>query len=129
MNTEYRPGSCNIGRAERRVRYGVGAASFLVAAALVVAVPLVSLPDGVLLLTILPLIGGFLGYYQGREGFCVRYAVAGVYNVGDRLGERDRVSDPEAMVRDRRQARSLIARSVVSAGVVTVVVYVLVPLF
>lgn len=128
VSAEYQPGACNIGTAERRARYGVGAAGFLVAAGLVVAVTVLSLPDWVLLLAALPLFGGFVGYYQGRAGFCVRYALAGVYNVGDRLGDRERVADAEASARDRRAARSLIARSAVSAGLVTAVLYWLVPL-
>lgn len=128
MSTEYEPGACNIGPAERRVRYGFGAAGFLVAAALVVAVPVLTLPRWVLLLAFLPLFGGFVGYSQGRAGFCVRYALAGVYNVGDRLGDRDRVADAEAVRRDRRAAWALLARAAAAAGLVTVVVYVLVPL-
>lgn len=125
MSVEYEPGACNIGRAERRVRYGVGAAGFLGATALAVAVPVLALPRWVLLLASVPLFGGFVGFYQGRAGFCVRYAVAGVYNVGDRVGERERVADPEAIRRDRREARSLLARSALSAGVLTLVVYLL----
>lgn len=128
MTAEYEPGACNIGTAERRVRYGLGAASFLAAAALVVTVPVFAWPRWVLLLTVLPWFGGFVGYYQGRAGFCVRYAMSGVYNVGDRLGDHHRVTDAVAASRDRREALSLLARASVSAAVVTLVVYVLVPL-
>lgn len=128
MTVEYEPGACNIGAAERRVRYSFGAASFLAAAALVVAVPVFALPRWVLLLTALPWFAGFVGYYQGRAGFCVRYAMSGVYNVSDRLGDRHRVSDAEAAGQDRREAWTLLARAAVSAGVVTLVGYVLVPL-
>lgn len=128
MTAEYEAGACNIGTAERRVRYGLGAASFLAAAALVVAVPVFAWPRWVLLLTALPWFGGFVGYYQGRAGFCVRYAMSGVYNVSDRLGDHHRVTDTVAASRDRREAWSLLARAAVSAGVVTLVVYVLVPL-
>lgn len=123
VSVEYQPGVCNIGSTERRVRYGLGAAGFLVAGALVVAVPVLSIPRWVHLLSSLPLFGGFVGYYQGRAGFCVRYAIEGVYNVGDRVGDRRRVADREAARRDRRQARRLLARSAVSAGVVTVGIY------
>jgi hypothetical protein len=122
VSGEYEPGACNIGRTERRVRFGVGAAGFLVAAAFVVAVPVLSLPRWALLLASVPLFGGFVGYFQGRAGFCVRYAMAGVYNVGEGIGKRERVADPEAIRRDRGTARALLARSAVSAGVLTLVV-------
>lgn len=127
MSVEYQPGVCNIGSAERRVRYGFGVAGFLVAGTVVVAVAVLSLPRWILLLSGLPLFVGFVGYYQGRAGFCVRYAMEGVYNVGDRLGDRERVADRAAAQRDRRQARRLLARSAVSAGVVTLAVYLLIP--
>lgn len=128
MNAEYEPGACNIGSAERRVRYGLGAAGFLATAGLVVAVSVLAIPRWTLLLTALPLFGGFVGYYQGRAGFCVRYGLSGVYNVSDRLGDHHRVTDAEAASRDRREAWSLLARAAVSAGAVTLVIYLLVPL-
>lgn len=128
VSGEYEPGACNIGRTERRVRFGVGAAGFLVGAAFVVAVPVLGLPRWVLMLASIPLFGGFVGYYQGRASFCVRYAMAGVYNVGDGVGERERVADPAAIRRDRREARALLARSAVSAGMLTLAVYLLVSL-
>lgn len=123
VSVEYQPGACNIGSAERRVRYVVGAAGFLVAAGLAVAVPVLSLPRWALLGTGPPLFGGFVGYYQGRAGFCVRYAMEGVYNVGDRVGERARIEDPDAVSRDRRAARRLLGRSALSAGAVTLAIY------
>lgn len=127
MSTEYRPGLCNIGPAERRVRYVVGAVSFLIAAGLIVAVLVLSLPRWVLLLTALPLFGGFIGYYQGRAAFCVRFALSGVYNVGADLGDRRPVSAAAAARRDRRRAVSLIARAGGGAIIGAIAVYVIVP--
>lgn len=128
VSVEYEPGTCNIGKPERRVRYGVGAAGFLVAIALVVGVTVLSLSSWVLLTTSLPLFGGFVGYYQGRSGFCAGYALEGVYNVGDRVGERERIADAEATSRDRRAARSLLVRSAVSAVAGTLGIYLVVPI-
>lgn len=127
MGTEYRPGVCNIGRDERRVRYGFGAVGFLVAAVLVGAVPILSLPRWWLLVSVVPLFAGFVGYYQGREAFCVRYAVAGVYNVADGLGPPKPVEDDEAARRDRRRARRLLVRAAVAALAVAVAAYLVVP--
>lgn len=123
MRVEYEPGGCNIGTAERRVRYGLGFVGFVAAAVLVGAVLVLAWPRWVLLLMALPLFAGFVGYAQGRAGFCVRYAAAGVYNVGDGLGEVDRVTDAAATTRDRRQARTLLVRSALATAVVTLAVY------
>lgn len=128
MSVEYQPGSCNIGRAERRVRYGFGALGFAAAGALVAAVVALSWPRWVLLAGVVPLFGGFIGVAQGRESFCVRYAVAGVYNVEDRLGERTAVGDADAAHTDRRRARRLTARSAVAAVAVAVGLYLVVPI-
>ena len=127
MTAEYEPGVCNIGRAERRARYGFGAVGFGAAAALVAAIPVLSLPDPWLLSSAVPLFGGFIGYYQGRRGFCVRFAMAGVYNVGDDLGPRTEVADAEAARRDRRRAQQLVLRAAVSAAAVAVGAFLVVP--
>lgn len=127
VSTDYQPGACNIGRAEQRVRYGVGAIGFVASAAVVAAAVVLSWPRWVLLATALPLFAGFVGYYQGREKFCVRYAYEGVYNVSDRLGERDTVPDDRTAEADRRHARSLVARAGVAAVAVAVVAYLAIP--
>lgn len=127
MTAEYRPGVCNIGRAEQRLRYGFAAIAFLAAGALVLGVGLSVIPESALLLAVAPLFGGFVSYYQGREAFCVGYAVAGIYNVTDRVGEHGEVSDSESKRLDRRHALSLLARSAVLAVGVTILLYLIVP--
>lgn len=127
MSGEYRPGGCNIGEGERRLRYRVGAASVVAAVAVVGLVVAFSWPRWILLVTVVPLFGGFLGYYQGREAFCVRFAMAGVYNVGRDRGATTEVEDTEAARADRRKARWLTAKAGGLAILTTVVVYGLVP--
>lgn len=127
MTTEYRPGACNLGQTERRVRYGFAVVSFLLAAALVLAAILETLPRWALLVTAAPLFGGFISYLQGREGFCVGYAVAGIYNVSDTVGEHGAVTDEDAVRRDRHNALSLLTRAAVPAIVVPLLLYVFLP--
>lgn len=127
MTTEYRPGTCNIGQRERRVRYGFAVVGFAIAAAFVIAVVLNTLPRWALILTAAPLFGGFVSYFQGRESFCVGYAFAGIYNVGDSVGDHASVSNDDAIRRDRRNALSLLARAAVPAVVVTLLLYVFLP--
>ncbi|HSW41197.1 MAG TPA: hypothetical protein VLM76_01665, partial [Patescibacteria group bacterium] len=79
---EYRPGACNIGRAEiaRRRRagvFGLGAAGVLAAALL-----LVDAPAAARWLVALPLAGGAVGLLQARFRFCAAFGLAGVRNFG-----------------------------------------------
>lgn len=127
MTTEYQPGVCNIGQTERRLRYGFAVVGFLIAAALTYAVTLSSVPRWVLLLTAAPLFGGFVSYFQARRSFCVGYAVAGIHNVGDSVGEHAEVTDEDAIRRDRRNALALLGRAAVPAIAVSLLLYVFLP--
>lgn len=127
MSTEYQPGVCNIGAAERRRRYAVAVVGFLAAAVTVIAVLVYDLPSWLLLATIAPLFAGFVGYYQGRHQFCIGFALAGVQNVGETAGETEAVEDASASRADRREAVVLLGRSFLSAVLLGVAVYLLVP--
>lgn len=127
MSTEYQPGVCNIGAAERRRRYAGALIGFLAAGGLAAAVLFWDLPQWMLLVTIAPLFGGFVGYYQGRHQFCVGYAFAGVQNVGETAGDTTAITDSEAAQADRREALVLLVRAFLSATLVGVAVYLLVP--
>lgn len=127
MSREYRPGTCNIGSAERQRRFRIGWVSFLVAAVYTVVAVMSSWPRWTLLLAVVPWFGGFLGYLQGRRAFCIGFAMRGVYNVGDAVGTETPVEDPEAVQADRREARRLTVVAVVAATVVTGLIYVLAP--
>lgn len=100
--TEYRPGVCNIGRAERRKRYVLGTSAF--AAAIIgvwrngIATPLEAV--GILVLLFI----GFEGIYQGRTGFCAAFGHAGIYDVSENGKEPDQVRDPKARRKDQRRA-------------------------
>ena len=121
----YRPGACNIGRAERRKRYAVGVLGFLFAAAVVAVVVAVALPPAALLSTALPLFGGFLGYLQGRRRFCVAFARAGVYDTSEEGGERREVTDPDDHDRDTTAARTLYRDAALAAAATAIVLYAL----
>lgn len=121
---EYQPGVCNIGGAERRKRYAVGAAGFVAAAVTIKAVETLALPSWALLAAALPTFAGFLGVYQARLGFCVGFAAQGVYDVSDDGGEKREVADDAARAADRRRSRRIYAYSAVSTLAVTALVYI-----
>ncbi|MFB6254112.1 MAG: hypothetical protein ABEI06_05855 [Halobacteriaceae archaeon] len=123
MSGKYKPGACNIGQPERQMRYAFGILSFIIAAGFVIAVIVFSFPRWSLLLSAIPLFGGVLGYFQGKKGFCVRYAMAGKYNISQQLGAQESVSDEEAMQEDRRQAKILLIRAAFTATTVAIVIF------
>lgn len=119
----YRPGVCNIGRAERRKRYILGFSGF--AAALVgvwrtgIATPLEA--AGILVLLFM----GFEGVYQGRTGFCAAFGHIGIYDVSESGKAPDEVHDPEARQQDRQRALRMHLSAAGAAIVSTAVLLVL----
>jgi MFS family permease len=120
--TEYQPGACNIGHAERRRRYLTGVAGFAAAALLVAAVATVHADRAWLLAAVAPLFVGFLGVLQARARFCVGFAMAGVFDVSA-SGER-RQPAPEAGQRaDRKRAIVLSVKALAAATVGALALY------
>lgn len=120
--TEYQPGACNIGHAERRKRYLTGVAGFAAAALLVAAVATVHADRAWLLAAVAPLFVGVLGVLQARARFCVGFAMAGVFDVSA-SGER-RQPAPEAGQRaDRKRAIVLSVKALAAATVGALALY------
>ncbi|NIB98242.1 hypothetical protein [Halobacterium sp. R2-5] len=119
---EYQPGACNIGHAERRRRYLTGVIGFAATALLVAAVATLQTPPVWLLATVAPLFVGFLGVLQARAGFCVGFAMAGVYDVSDDGGNRH--TAPEAGQRaDRKRAIVLPVQALALATAAALALY------
>jgi uncharacterized membrane protein (DUF485 family) len=85
--TEYQPGVCNIGEAEQRKRYALGALASLATLALVVGVVAFRYPTWYLLASVVPLVGVAEGLVQARFDFCAGFALAGIYDVSADGGE------------------------------------------
>jgi hypothetical protein len=120
---EYQPGVCNIGEAEQRRRYALGALAALATLALVVGVVSFQLPTWYLLASVVPLLGVAEGFFQARFEFCAGFALAGVYDVSRGGGERHEVTDESDRRADRSRARQIHLYSVGAALAGTVLVY------
>jgi hypothetical protein len=120
---EYTPGVCNIGMNEVRKRYTLAAASFAVTAVILYAILSSSMPHLVLLVSLIPLVIGFEGFYQGYLHFCAGFAAGGIYDFTGSGGSRNRVTDPKAHKKDMRMANKIHAYSILSALVITAVIY------
>jgi hypothetical protein len=117
---EYQPGVCNIGPTQRRRRLLLGVVSLLAAVAFVVAFVVVGWPRWTLLLVVFPLYGTAMGYLQHRERFCVGFAGAGVFDVGEGT---ERIDDEEALAADRRRAVRLNVTSLAAGGLGALAIY------
>ncbi len=121
--TEYQPGTCNINSKESRKRLVTGAAGLLnafILTALVFFFPALQLLYIPIFLLIFV---GFLGYFQHRENFCAALGLRGKLHIGE---SKEEVSDPEKVSEDRMKALSMIAKSFISASIVTSFIYLLI---
>ncbi|MCG1004455.1 MULTISPECIES: hypothetical protein [Halobacterium] len=121
--TEYQPGACNIGHAERRKRYLSGVAGFGAAALLVVAVATLHADPAWLLAAVAPLFVGFLGVVQARAKFCVGFAMAGVYDVSG-SGDSQRPAPEAGQRADRKRAIVLSVAALAAATASALALYV-----
>lgn len=120
---EYEPGVCNIGEAEQRKRYGLGALAALATLALVVAVVAFSLPAWYLFASVAPLVGVAEGFFQARFNFCAGFAMAGVYDVSSDGADRREVTSESDRRADTKRARQIHLYSVATAVAGAVVIY------
>jgi hypothetical protein len=120
---EYQPGVCNIGEAEQRKRYALGALASLATLALVVGVVAFQYPTWYLLGSVVPLLGVAEGFFQARFDFCAGFALAGVYDVSAGGGDRHEVVEESDRRADRKRARQIHRYSVGAALAGTVVIY------
>ncbi|HEX9044097.1 MAG TPA: hypothetical protein VF802_03635 [Candidatus Limnocylindrales bacterium] len=104
----YRPGACNIGQSEVARRRAFGIAGLVVSVSFAVILLLVGAPPLERALVVAPLYGSFIGFYQARRRFCVRFAFAGMSNFGA-PGGGARVADTAARRADRRAALQMVA--------------------
>jgi len=120
MSVAYRPGSCNIGRAEiaRRRRSAVLVTGV---AAIVAAFLVLSGGPPIVRLAIFPLAAAAaVTWLQVIRRFCVAFGAAGVRNFGS-LGSTERVDDPAERAAHRSVAIRMIVEGVVYGAIATAI--------
>jgi hypothetical protein len=122
--TEYEPGACNIGEAEQRKRYALGAVAFAATLGLVMGVYLTDAPVWLLVLTAGPLFFAAEGFFQGRYEFCVGFAALGIYDVSEDGGNRKQVDSAADRRADRERAREIHQYSAVTTAAGTALIVV-----
>jgi hypothetical protein len=113
----YRPGVCNIGRAEIAQRRAFGVGVVLVAVVILVVLLAIGAPPLARVLVLPFLWAGLVSLEQARRRFCVAFAYVGIRSMDD-AHETGTVGDAEDSARDRRAAR----RMILECGVVAVAI-------
>lgn len=121
--TGYQPGVCNIGKNEIRKRYGLAVVAFLISALFVFAALLFKLPHWAMLFTIIPLVMGFEGFYQGYFRFCAGFAAAGKYDFTGSGGSAKKVTDLASHRKDLQKAMQIHLYSIISSIIVVAIIY------
>ncbi len=119
----YNPGVCNIGRNEIRKRYALALVGFAIAAIVSYAILAFGLPRWVLLISLIPLLMGFEGFFQGYLHFCAGLAAAGVYDFTGSGGTRHKVTDARSHRTDMGKAMHIHAYSIISSAAAMAVAY------
>lgn len=118
MTSTYVPGVCNIGPAERRQRQRLGYAGLIIVAISLVAFVVADAPWWVRLLIAIPAGLGATGFLQSAMHFCVGFAMRGLYNLGDSLGNEETVMDTEQRRADQKKGALIALYSALIAAAV-----------
>jgi hypothetical protein len=118
--TTYEPGVCNIGPAEIARRRRAGHVGLVATAGLLAVLLLLDAHPLTRLALVLPATIAASGYLQAHLKFCAGYGQLGVFNFGP-LGGTERITDNDALARDRRRARQISLASFIAAAIVGVI--------
>lgn len=110
--SDYIPGVCNIGPAERRARRMVGWIGLVTTILLWAIFVLARTPQLWRLLVFLPASMAAAGFLQSALHFCAGFGMKGVFNFGPEVGKTDTVLQAEFRKKDRQKALFILFLSV-----------------
>ena len=122
--TQYIPGTCNIGKGEVRRRQLVALLGLFFSISTLLTFNTVDAPTVIRLGIFFPLMVASVGFVQSRSKFCLAYGFAGTFNVG-KMGDIKRVASKEDRAADRKTALVILGKSFLLAALATAVVLVL----
>ncbi len=120
---EYQPGVCNIGKAEQKKRYGLGAGATAATLLLTGLVLFKMLPATATILVFFTAVAAFEGLLQGYLNFCAGFASKGIYDVSEDGEQKEEVTDETARKQDKVRALQIHAYSMTGGLVTAAVVF------
>lgn len=124
--SDYIPGMCNIGPAERRMRRLGGIAGAIATVGLLIVLLALDAPLIWRLLLVIPASGAATGFLQDALHFCVGFGMRGIFNVINSAGITDNVELEEYRIKDRNKALQIVVLSA-TIGVVVACLSLLLP--
>jgi hypothetical protein len=118
INSEYVPGSCNIGKGEVQRRQFVAIIGLLFTITTGVGLLTTDASTGAKLTIFLPAIIFSIGFIQARKKFCLAYGFAGTFNFG-KLGKISRVASAQDRRADQVTALKILGQAVLLASAIT----------
>jgi len=119
----YIPGTCNIGPEEIKLRMRAGWI-FLLATIIFVAIfYFVPTSPWVRLVIFFPAAICALGFLQAAFKFCVAFGTKGLFNVSNKAGKTETVSQKEFRTKDQTKAALIIIYSLIIAVVVALLAF------
>lgn len=118
VRNEYQPGVCNIGNAEKRMRFRAGWVGLAITVVLWILFIVLHVSAPWRLFLSLPAMLAASGFIQGSMSFCVNFGMRGVQNFGNHVGKVMVVEDPGDKKTDRRRSAEIIGYSALAAVVI-----------
>ena len=115
--TEYIPGTCNIGREEVRRRRNFGLAALVVLGLLLGGLIAAGVKPLWRLLLFFPAASAASGLLQAYFHFCSGFARVGIYNFGG-PGEKHEVKDEASKAKDRKKGNRITLYAVIFGAIV-----------
>ncbi|MHA1559442.1 MAG: hypothetical protein ACTSWI_02075 [Alphaproteobacteria bacterium] len=122
MGGDFVPGPCNIGADEIRCRRLAGWVGTAETGTVWLRLAVSDAPPARHLIIFVPALVEAAGFLQAAIRYCFHFGFSGVFNF-ERVGQRERIADPEALRPDRATASRVLAISCAIAGVVALAAY------
>lgn len=118
VNSEYIPGSCNIGKGEIKRRQFVAIIGLLFTITTAVGLLTTDSSTSAKLTIFLPAMIFAIGFIQARKKFCLAYGFAGTFNFG-KLGKLSRVASLQDRRADQITALKILGQAVLLSAAIT----------
>lgn len=120
--TDYIPGTCNIGTQEIARRYRIGFIGVFLTVILIIMIEMMEVHRLWRLTVIAPVAFSLTGFVQAKQRFCLAYGFSGVFSVKG-MRQLTKVRDHAFLKQDRQMATLLVARVVIGTCLITLLYY------
>lgn len=121
-NSQYIPGSCNIGKEEIRRRYRIGFIGLVIALILAIVLYLTNADRTWKLLVFMPVFYSVSGFIQAVNKFCYFYGFRHLFSVNG-IRNFTKVKDEQLIDKDRKKATQIVLLVTICSVIITALYY------